>query len=688
MFTPLCHRRDLILSTRRRHLSDRADDLAVEMDINGSGCSGCAFQLSEQSDNCGVTGHTAQCGEWRRHGGQVAKTWLRTIKNRLVTRRWPRQTNLCHSMWLGRSGKTQTTRPLFRGLVLGALLLPAMMFAGVAWQDRKSVLNAAERNVQSTVQIFKENAHNVFGTHKLVAAMLNDHIRGLSWQTIATSRALHEYLAGIVQANPQIQSLWLIDPAGIVRNSSGVFPAPSVSVADRDYFAALRERDVGTFIGQAVHNRIFVEDIFNVAQRRSSESGNFDGVVVVSALPSYFTNFWSATADKPGIAAVLIRADGAILAQEPAANADTPALAAKSPLMQAIAKSDSGIYRAVSSVDGQEHFFGFQKISDFPVYVGYGISVSGALRVWHDHLLYYGAFFGIGALALGLLALVAARRAEREATALRGWRETAQQLHEEAEHREVVEGQLRQAQKMEALGQISGEIAHDFGNVLTVISGSLQMLQDHPGDVKYLTRAQQAADSGAKAIGSLLSFARRQPLTSEVFDLSASVCGMEGLLRQALGSGIALDIVRAPAPCWTKTDRNQMELAILNLAVNARDAMPEGGTLTVTVEAVRLADEPDGLVGDFIATTVKDTGKGMSPDVLAKVFEPFFTTKEPGKGTGLGLSMVYGLAKQSHGAVTIESKIDRGTSVVVYLPVSAQNEDEATIPRAEQEAWP
>jgi signal transduction histidine kinase len=619
---------------------------------------------------------------------KIAKTWLRTVKNWLVARRWPRQTNLCHSMWLGCSGEMQMTRLLFRGLVLGAVLLPVMMFAGVAWLDRKSVLNAVERNVLGTVQIFKENAHNVFGTHKLVAAMLNDHIRGLSWQTIADSQVLHEYLAGVVQANPQIQSLWLIDPAGIVRNSSVVFPAPSVSVADRDYFTALRERDVGIFIGQAVHGKIFVEDIFNVAQRRSSDSGSFDGVVVVSALPSYFTNFWGATADQPGIAAVLIRHDGAILAREPAANADTPALAATSPLMQAIAKSDSGIYQSVSSVDDQERFFGFQKVADFPVYVGYGISVSEALRAWHDHLLYYGAFFGIGALALGLLALVAARRAEREAIALRGWRETAQQLHEEAEHREVVEGQLLQAQKMEALGQISGEIAHDFGNVLTVITGSLEMLQNHPGDVRYLTRAQQAADSGAKAIGSLLSFARRQPLRSEVFDLSACVCSMEGLLRQALGSGIVLDIVRAPAPCWTNTDRNQMELAILNLALNARDAMPEGGTLTVTVGAVRLAGEPDGLVGDYIAITVKDTGKGISPDVLAKVFEPFFTTKEPGKGTGLGLSMVYGLAKQSHGAVTIESKIDRGTSVVLYMPISTQRQDEATIPRAEQETLP
>jgi two-component system NtrC family sensor kinase len=615
-----------------------------------------------------------RCGEVWCFCGRAAKTWLRTIQDSLALRR-PWQRSLRHGLRLDLPAKEQTTRILFRCLVLGVVLLPAMLFAVVAWQDRKSVLNAAERDVLGTVEIFKENARNVFGTHRLVTTLLNDHIRGLSWQEIADSQALHAYLAAVVHDNPQIKSLWLIDPAGIVRNSSAVFPAPSVSVADRDYFIALRERDAGTFIGQAVRARVSAEDIFNVAQRRLSDSGSFDGVVVVSALPSYFTGFWGVIADQPGIAAVLIRNDGAILAREPAANADTPALAVTSPLMQAIANSDSGVYRGVSSVDDQERLFGFRRISGFPVYVAYGISVNEPLRVWHNHLLYYGAFFGIGALVLVLLALVALRRAEREAAALHGWRETALQLHEEAEHREVIEGQLRQAQKMEALGQIAGEVAHDFGNVLAVISGSLEMLRDRPSNVRILTLAQKAADDGASAVRSLLSFSRRQPLRSEVFDLSAALCSMVGLLRSALGPGITMNIVPAITPCWTKTDRNQTELAILNLAVNARDAMPEGGALTVTTEPVRLAGKPDGLAGDFIAVRVKDTGKGIPPEVQARVFEPFFTTKEPGKGTGLGLSMVYGFARQSHGAVTIESKIDQGTSVVIYLPVSAPNGD-------------
>ena len=130
------------------------------------------------------------------------------------------------------------------------------------------------------------------------------------------------------------------------------------------------------------------------------------------------------------------------------------------------------------------------------------------------------------------------------------------------------------------------------------------------------------------------------------------------------------DMALASAACWIKADRNQTELAILNLAVNARDAMPDGGTLTVTTEIVRLMGEPGGLIGNFCSATVKDTGVGMPPDALARAFEPFFTTKESGKGTGLGLSMVYGFAEQSRGGTAIDSVVGRGTTVVVYLPAS------------------
>jgi hypothetical protein len=257
--------------------------------------------------------------------------------------------------------------------------------------------------------------------------MIN-RINGMSWQEIADSRALHEYLAGIVHDYPQIQSLWLADPTGAIRNSSAVFPVPRVSVADRDYFIAMREQDAGIFIGQLVHGRVLTDDIFNVAQRRPSASGGFDGVVVVSALPSYFTKFWDGVTRRAGVADVLVRRDGTLLARRPGANADTPLVPATSPLMLAIGRSDTGFYRGVSSVDGVERLYAYQEIDGFQVYVGHGISISGALQTWRNHLIVYGWFFAIGTFALVFLAVVAARKAAREAVALHRWRETAQQL--------------------------------------------------------------------------------------------------------------------------------------------------------------------------------------------------------------------------------------------------------------------
>jgi hypothetical protein len=187
-------------------------------------------------------------GEGQGRSDAAAKTLLRTVKDSIAALRWLRQSRFWHTMWLGLSAKEPTTRILSRCLVLGAFLLPVALFAVVAWQDRNAVLDVAQRDVLGTVEIFSENAHNVFGTHKLVANLLNDHIRGLSWQEIADSQTLHDYMAEVAHDNPQIQSLWLIDSVGIVRNSSAIFPAPSVSVADRDYFDALRKHD--TLLGK------------------------------------------------------------------------------------------------------------------------------------------------------------------------------------------------------------------------------------------------------------------------------------------------------------------------------------------------------------------------------------------------------------------------------------------------------
>ena len=230
--------------------------------------------------------------------------------------------------------------------------------------------------------------------------------------------------------------------------------------------------------------------------------------------------------------------------------------------------------------------------------------------------------------------------------------------------------QLRQSQKMEALGQLTGGIAHDFNNLLTVVVGGLDMISKKVTDEKllrYATNALAAAERGVRLTGQLLTFSRSQRLEVRPCFVGPLVEEMRPLLRNVLGPGIEkwfdLDELMFPV----MGDPTQIEVAVLNLAINARDAMPHGGTLSFTSRSVTIEEDPELDPGDYIELVVSDTGTGMPPEVAARVFEPFFTTKDVGKGTGLGLSMVYGMARQSGGTARIASELGKGTSVSLFF---------------------
>jgi signal transduction histidine kinase len=236
------------------------------------------------------------------------------------------------------------------------------------------------------------------------------------------------------------------------------------------------------------------------------------------------------------------------------------------------------------------------------------------------------------------------------------------------------EERLRQAQKMEAIGQLTGGLAHDFNNLLGVILGNAEILTDELGRENAPVQAViRAATRGADLIQRLLAFSRRQPLQPEAIDLGALVAGMMDMLRRSLGETIDIKFV-ASEDLWTATaDPGLLETALLNLAINARDAMSGAGILVIetgnaVLDATYAATRTDVVAGDYVMLAVTDSGTGMSPEVLERVFEPFFTTKEVGEGTGLGLSMVFGFAKQSGGHIAIYSEPGKGTTVKLYLP--------------------
>jgi signal transduction histidine kinase/ActR/RegA family two-component response regulator len=241
--------------------------------------------------------------------------------------------------------------------------------------------------------------------------------------------------------------------------------------------------------------------------------------------------------------------------------------------------------------------------------------------------------------------------------------------------REQVEASLRQSQKMEAVGQLTGGIAHDFNNLLMVIGGSLEMLRRRvpaePAITRLLDAAAQGVAKGGMLNQQLLAFARRQDLRIEVLTVDDFVPACQALIERALREDIAIEIGGDGLNHACRTDPHQLEAAVLNLAINARDAMPNGGTLTLSTwrRQVGPSDAVEGPPGHYLVVSVSDTGVGMAKDVIDKAFEPFFTTKDVGRGTGLGLSQVYGFAKQSGGFVTIESVEGAGTSVMIHLPL-------------------
>ncbi|WP_263143795.1 PAS domain-containing sensor histidine kinase [Pseudomonas alcaligenes] len=267
------------------------------------------------------------------------------------------------------------------------------------------------------------------------------------------------------------------------------------------------------------------------------------------------------------------------------------------------------------------------------------------------------------------------------------------------QRRRELEDLLRQSQKMEAIGQLTGGIAHDFNNLLTGISGSLELLRRRLDNgqrddlERYIGMALSATQRAASLTHRLLTFARKQALCLGAVDLNAVVADMEELLRRTLGEKVVLEYRLGPAIWPANTDANQLESALLNLSINARDAMPDGGRLTIetrnlSLDAAGAGQAADMAPGDYVVLSVTDSGTGIPAELLDKVFDPFFTTKPIGQGTGLGLPMIYGYAKQSGGHVSIVSDTQRGTCVRLYLPRHLERADDAQVEGPPEQASP
>jgi signal transduction histidine kinase/ActR/RegA family two-component response regulator len=560
-------------------------------------------------------------------------------------------------------------------LVVASVAAPAGLFTVAAVQNRADVLREGQDAVVRTAAIMQEHARKVFETQELALARVDDRVHDLSWEQISAPET-SAFLARIKAPLEQAVSLWITDREGVVRAGSQSWD-PSVTITDREFFRVHRDGEPGPYISSRFQGRATQIPSFAVSRRRSTPDGSFDGVIHIALSPDYFARFFAEAAPPVAHAAVLMRVDGEVLAREPARGAMR--LPPESPLIQAI-KADpvGGLFRATSTVDGRERLYAYRRLGNYPLYVGFGVEASELMRRWRQNLLLYGAVAAVASLLLLLASSLALRRVVSERAATARLSAALEELRRETAGREAAEARMRQAQRMEALGQLAGGIAHDVNNVLQAAASGARLIRRRPDDPEQVKRLAsmvlEATERGASVARRLLAFARQGELHADDVDAAVLIEDLREVLTHTIGAGIEVRMEVQPGLPKLRADKGQLETVLLNLSTNARDAMTamEGGVLRLA--AVEEVVAPDarhraGLApGDYLRLSISDTGSGMDAATLARATEPFFTTKGPGQGTGLGLAMAKGFAEQSGGGLGIESIVGKGTTVTLWLP--------------------
>jgi two-component system, NtrC family, sensor kinase len=573
------------------------------------------------------------------------------------------------------------------GLLTLSLLLPAALFAALAWQERASRLREGEQTAIRTASSIAEHAVRVLETHSLALEQVDLQIRDRPWAEIEKDERLRHNLNQMAEKFPQIRSIWLVDADGALRQfgiaAGKPVPQLGTSVAHLDYFQAHRTGTDGRlFISSPFDGRSGGPGArqFTVSVKRSQASGTFDGVISVAVSLDFFTDFWRQVTPAIDHVVPLLKSDGTLLVRHPAGN-HPPRLDPKGPFMQQVTRAPGGgFYTAVSRVDGIERMNAYLPVGQHPLYVSFSMEKAKWLAPWRMRALMYATLALVTTLALASMALLALRQVRAQREAARQALLSARRAKAEVRRRERLEAQLIQAQKMEAVGQLTGGVAHDFNNLLHTMSLNVHMAERaaSPEQVsKCLVNIRRSVDRAAQLTRQLTAFSRRQRLEPRSFEPVGLIVRMADMLSRTLGGHIQFEIDAPPDLFNVYADPGQTELALLNLAVNARDAMPEGGRLVFRMTNVELAQGGELREGPYVQISVTDTGCGIPPELIDRVFEPFFTTKEIGKGTGLGLSMVHGFARQSGGSVSVTSRLGQGTTVSLLLPRGEQQAEVA-----------
>ncbi|PLZ04134.1 hybrid sensor histidine kinase/response regulator [Burkholderia sp. WAC0059] len=553
-------------------------------------------------------------------------------------------------------------------LLVAAIVLPCLYVATMAINDLHAREAEAADATQRTVRVAEEHALKVFDMNEALDARVVDLVQGLDDDGIRTEEPqIHDKLKAIGGGYPQVAAVSIFGRDGQLLASSRFSPPPQISIAQRDDFTGIRDGKVIEHVSRVMFGQVSDEVVFNMGVARRDADGTFAGIVSVALRPGYFTGFYRDLLgpDSP-MTMGLVRSDGAVLAHHPLGRGIPEVITDNPAFTEALAAGrDAGLIRVHSQLVGDNLILAYRRVGGYPVYVSCGYRTSAIRAGWYRHLSLLILSMFTPSVALWCVIWLSLRRLAAEEEAWERWQA-------EASMRRSIESAYRQSRKMEALGNLVGSVAHDFNNLLMIVSANVQIVRRRGGATGFdreLSAVERALKSGQSLTRQLLGVARKQPLRNETIHVARWLPACRELLRASLGARVSL-VIDAGDGIWPiLVDVAELELALINLAVNARDAMPNGGRFTVRVRNITFRPG-DGfpLDGDFVQLSLEDTGIGMPPDVLARAFEPLFTTKPKGTGTGLGLPQVFAFCERSGGLAAIDSAIGAGTSVHLYLP--------------------
>jgi signal transduction histidine kinase/ActR/RegA family two-component response regulator len=564
----------------------------------------------------------------------------------------------------------QRTLARLRAVIVLAILLPSVAFAVVATYLYHQEFRDARLQLDRGARIAQEHALKLFETNEMLLQRMLDLLGDApDAELLARSEDVHRQLQRMADDLPQVQGLFTHGADSRSLGNSRVHPPPrQIDYSDREWYRAHRAGGSGLYITEALVSRSTGEPAFDMSRRRTLRDGTFAGSVHVSLRPRYLTDFYQElAAASPGLRTFVMRSDGHVLARWPEQAGEPARVPGDTPLMRLIAAGrTSGEDDGVSPFDGVDRLRSFRALVKYPVVVVAALDRSIVIADWQRRCALLAWFVFPTALGFAWMAWLTLRRTREELDAL-------QRLEDERARRQRVELALMQSQKLEAMGRLTGGVAHDFNNLLMVVNSNLYLhrrLRPDVADSTQLAAIERAVGSGAKLTRQLLAFARKQALVPERIVLQERLPALLDLLRPLLGSAIALSCEVSADTGPIEVDAAELELALINLAVNAKDAMRGSGRLDIRARNA-VADDLTAGAGAFVVLEVLDTGPGFDPAALGHAFEPFFTTKPLGQGTGLGLSQVQALCHSAGGSAHVDTRPGGGARVRLYFKRSS-----------------